>query len=101
MSDFAIIEEEVVTNVILADDISLPRLFFPSALVVEITDTTGPAYIGLGYSETKEKFFQPQPFPSWVLDENSLVWSPPTSQPDDGLTYYWSEPETSWVEANF
>tara|TARA_R110000782_G_scaffold24891_10_gene64701 strand:- start:40 stop:375 length:336 start_codon:yes stop_codon:yes gene_type:complete len=101
MYNFAIIEKKIIVNVIFADDLAVIETFFPSAVIVEVTDTTGPAFIGLGYSEKNKKFLTPQPFASWVLDESTSAWAAPASYPVDGKNYYWSEPELSWVEANF
>ena len=53
------------------------------------------AGIGYKYDKTKEIFIEPQPYPSWTLDENSN-WQPPSPFPDDGEAYYWNEDTTSW-----
>ena len=54
-------------------------------------------YAGIGYSWDGTGFAEPQPYPSWSLDEN-YIWQPPTPMPDDGLLYEWDEATTSWVE---
>ena len=54
-------------------------------------------YAGIGYVWDGTGFAQPQPYPSWSLDEN-YVWQPPTPYPDDGDLYVWDEDTTSWVE---
>ena len=41
-------------------------------------------------------FHEPQPYPSWSLDENS-VWQPPSPMPTDTV-HYWEEDTTSWIE---
>ena len=44
-------------------------------------------YAGVGYyyDEIKDIFVQPQPYPSWVLDENAQ-WQAPTPYPSgDGI----------------
>ena len=57
-------------------------------------------YAGKGYTydSTRDAFISPQPFPSWVLDEDTCRWNPPTPRPDDGKLYNWDEDATSWVE---
>lgn len=35
------------------------------------------AGIGFTYDETRDAFIPPQPDPTWVLDENTCLWSPP------------------------
>jgi hypothetical protein len=55
-------------------------------------------YAGIGYTydETRDAFIPPQPFDSWVLDEDSCLWEAPTAYPDDGERYTWNEETTSW-----
>ena len=66
----------------------------------ELTDT--PAFrknyagIGFTYDETLDAFIPPQPFPSWVFQEDSCVWAPPVDPPDDGQRYLWSEELLIW-----
>jgi hypothetical protein len=56
-------------------------------------------YAGIGdtYDEQRDAFIGPQPFPSWVLNEDTCTWEPPTPMPTDGQRYYWDEATISWV----
>jgi len=56
-------------------------------------------YAGKGYTydKTRDAFIAPQPFPSWLLDEDTCRWDAPTPMPDDGKMYNWDEDTTSWV----
>jgi len=56
-------------------------------------------YAGIGYTydATRDAFIPPQPFPSWVLNEETCLWGPPMSMPTDGKLYNWDEATTSWV----
>ena len=56
------------------------------------------AGIGYTYDATKDAFIAPQPYPSWVLDEDTCLWEPPTAIPDDGKMYDWDEDNTEWKE---
>jgi len=56
------------------------------------------AGIGMIYDSTRDAFMYPQPFNSWVLDEDTCQWEPPIPYPTDDKTYRWDEPTTSWVE---
>ena len=56
------------------------------------------ACIGHTYDENRDAFIPPKPFPSWVLDEDTCFWNPPTPYPDDGKRYEWDESSKSWVE---
>ena len=57
-------------------------------------------YAGIGYSydPDRDAFIPPKPYPSWVLDEITCLWSAPTPMPEDGKRYNWDEATTSWVE---
>lgn len=43
-------------------------------------------------------FVPPQPFPSWILQGETLVWKAPKPYPEDGKKYYWHEPSLNWYE---
>jgi hypothetical protein len=57
-------------------------------------------YAGIGYTydQQRDAFIPPKSFASWVLNEDSCLWEPPTQKPDDGKMYTWDEQTTSWVE---
>ncbi len=54
------------------------------------------AGIGFTYDPVKDAFYEPQPYPSWVLD-NKCIWQAPVPYPDDGEKYEWFEPMQKWV----
>ena len=51
---------------------------------------------GFTYDAAKDKFIEPQPYPSWSLDGND-DWQAPVVKPDDGKGYEWDEDTTNWV----
>jgi hypothetical protein len=57
-------------------------------------------YAGIGYiyDATRDAFYAPQPFASWLLDDDTCQWNAPVAYPDDGKMYDWDEDTTSWVE---
>jgi hypothetical protein len=57
-------------------------------------------YAGIGYSydATRDAFIPPQPYASWVLNEDTCQWDCPVAQPQDGKMYRWDEPTISWIE---
>ena len=57
-------------------------------------------YAGVGYTydETNDVFITPQPYPTWVLDENH-DWQAPIPYPNDGESYVWDEDIEDWVLA--
>lgn len=57
-------------------------------------------YAGMGYTYDSERdaFIPPNPYPSWVLNEETCLWEAPTPKPQDDKFYNWDEATTSWVE---
>lgn len=55
-------------------------------------------YAGIGYTydEERDAFIPPQPYPSWLLDDDTCLWQPPTPYPDDGGMYTWDETTLAW-----
>jgi hypothetical protein len=56
-------------------------------------------YAGIGYTYdyARDAFIFPQPYPSWVLNEETCLWDAPVAMPTDGRRYTWNEATTSWV----
>ena len=56
-------------------------------------------YAGIGYTydETRDAFMIPQPYPSWILDEDTCQWEPPVPRPEDIRVHNWDEDSGSWV----
>jgi hypothetical protein len=55
------------------------------------------AGIGFVYDEVRDAFYAQQPYPSWILDEETCIWEAPVAYPSDGNRYNWDEPSLSWV----
>ena len=55
------------------------------------------AGVGFKYDNQRDAFIPPQPYPSWLLDDDTCLWQPPVSCPDDGQQYTWDELTQSWV----
>jgi len=55
------------------------------------------AGIGFRYDEVRDAFIPPQPFLSWLFDEENLNWKSPIPYPNDGKIYNWNEATLSWV----
>ena len=117
MSHFAKVENGVVTQVIVAE----PDFFdtFVDSSQGEWIQTSyntkgglhyGPdgqpdggvalrknfAGVGNIYDRTRDAFMLPQPYPSWVLNENTCIWEPPVPYPTNVLTFIWDEPSLSF-----
>lgn len=54
------------------------------------------AGIGFNYDSVADVFVAPQPYPSWLLDEN-FDWQAPKPMPKENL-WLWDEATLSWVE---
>ena len=110
MSHFAKIDSDnIVTQVIVAEqDFINSGLVGDSFLWVQTSYNNNFrkqfATVGGTYDITKNKFIEPQPYPSWTLNDND-DWQPPVAYPADGSTtagqgkeYTWDEETTNWTE---
>jgi hypothetical protein len=112
MAHFAKIENNIVTQVIVAeqDFIDSGILGDPSLWIQTSYNTianTHPEghplrknYAGIGYSydSVLDAFIPPKPYNSWLLDEDTGQWYAPVDYPTDGNPYSWDEETISWVE---
>jgi hypothetical protein len=113
MAHYAKVENNIVTQVIVAE----PEFFdtfvdsSPGAWVQTSYNTSGGVHseggtplrknhasIGSVYDATRDAFIPPQPYPSWLLNEDTCQWTPPTPCPSDNKYYEWDEETLSWVE---
>lgn len=56
------------------------------------------AGIGYKYDSALDAFYAPQPYPSWILDEDTCVWEAPVAYPSGEGNYSWNEAGQSWDE---
>jgi hypothetical protein len=96
MANFAVIENGVVTNTIIADSKAIAEEITGATCVAYTTEPAEP-----GGTYVNKKFIKRQPFPSWVRDGES-DWKAPVDAPafdEENPKYYtWDEATTSWVE---
>lgn len=90
MKTFAEIENNIVVNIIIADDNFILLQENPLSFVEY--DVENIACIDGQY--TNGIFIMPKPFVSWLLDANN-DWQPPTPKPEGN--YYWDEESLSWL----
>jgi len=69
------------------------------------TKTLRKNYAGIGfvYDSIKDAFYEPQPYASWTLNEETCFWEPPITRPTTGHCYwdeelYQSDNTKGWVE---
>jgi len=62
--------------------------------------------VGYTYDKVNDVFILPQPYPSWILDDN-FDWQPPIARPEDVISFprtsgdkrhTWNETTKSWDE---
>jgi hypothetical protein len=92
MSNFALIENNIVKNIFVCDSLENAKLIFGDNCV----DCTGvhDAVVGGQYNYSTNKFIGLSPYPSWVIQDD--VWVAPTPMPNDGRVYVWDEPKLQW-----
>lgn len=109
MAHFAKIENDIVTNVIVAEQSFVSMM--EGEWIQTSYNTKGGVHllggtplrknyagIGMIYDRVRDAFYEPQPFPSWNLDEESCLWQSPIPYPTDGKCYDWNESELNWIE---
>jgi hypothetical protein len=85
-----------VINTILASESFIVLL---NGIFIECTESTKMGSLGMTYNKEKNKFIHAKPYPSWVLNENSLEWeSPIGDKPNDDKRYIWNEEGLEWQE---
>ena len=111
MAHFAKVVDGIVTQVIVAE----PEFFdtftdsSPGEWIQTSYNTYGGVhklggtplrknYAGTGftYDKTKDAFIPPQPYPSWILNEETCLWDSPIPYPEDGERYIWNEETQTW-----
>ena len=55
-------------------------------------------YAGIGfiYDSVRDAFYPQQPYPSWILNEQTCLWESPVPYPNDNKIYTWNEEQISW-----
>jgi len=115
LSHFAKVENNVVTQVIVAEQDVIDSGMFGAGWVQTSYNTRGGIhygqdgqpdggvalrknYAGIGYSYDagRDAFIAPQPFQSWILSEQSCQWGAPVAMPTDGQMYTWNEESKAW-----
>jgi hypothetical protein len=58
------------------------------------------AGIGYAYDGQRDAFIPPQPYPSWILVEETCQWTAPVPMPTDDQMYSWNESAQAWEVQN-
>ena len=57
------------------------------------------AGIGMKFDRVRDAFIPQQPYPSWVLNEETCLWDAPTTMPVvEGKMFEWVEADLNWQE---
>jgi hypothetical protein len=58
-------------------------------------------YAGIGYRYYQEHdgFAGPQPYPSWTLNVESLIWESPIPRPNEDSFFTWDEDSLQWIKS--
>lgn len=105
MGYFAKVENSIVTNVIVADKEFIDTLPDKDLWLETVIDYGAGVfrknYAGVGYTydAIRDAFIAPQPFPSWLLNEETCTWYSPVVYPSEGGPYVWDEATLGWVPA--
>jgi hypothetical protein len=118
MSHFAKVENNIVTEVLVAEQDFIDTFTNKDAWVQTSYNTRGGIhyapnsntpdngialranYAGVGYTydNVNDVFYAPQPYPSWTISSPDWIWKAPVPYPADNELYDWDETTTNWVK---
>ena len=108
MAHYAMVEDGVVTLVIVADNKEWCEANLGGTWVQTSYNTKGNQhpegrplnknYAGIGYTWDGTGFAAPQPYASWTKDSDTYLWEAPVAMPTDDKMYRWDEETISWIE---
>lgn len=100
MTNFAKIENEFVTQIIVAEQDVIDSDLFGDGWVLasESPEKGCVAFIGCKYDQQNNVFYAVNSFLSWTFNQEKFIWEPPTPMPTDGKQYTWDESTTSWKQ---
>ena len=114
MSHFAKVEDGIVTQVIVAEQDFVDTQegtwvqtsyntyggvhYSPETREPDGGVALRKNYAGIGYTydAARDAFIPPQPYPSWVLNEDTCLWQAPIPMPEDDNMYIWNEDTQQW-----
>lgn len=113
MAHFARIENNIVTQVIVADTKEWCEANLGGEWVQTSYNTYGGVHklggeplrknyagVGFSYDAEKDAFIPPQPYASWTLNEETCLWESPVPYPNDNNVYVWDEEKVDWIKLN-
>ena len=100
---WAKVVDGLVVKVIVANDDFFDTFIDDSAgtwIETKMDGSIRKNYAGIGhtYDQSRDAFYEPQPYPSWTLNETTCLWECPVAYPDDGNMYEWNETDQQWDE---
>jgi hypothetical protein len=98
MFKFAEIENDIVTNVVIANSLEdLPN----TRTFITVTNLTGEALLNSTYDSSNNIFIIPCPYTSWSFNYSTKQWEAPIPKPSDfgEIMYEWNEDNTSWIKS--
>jgi hypothetical protein len=93
MKLFALVIDELVINVSVADD------EWTGENWIKVKDESNCG-IGYTYDPIDDAFIAPQPYPSWILDIKKQWVAPKPMPVEDGKLFAWNEDLGEWYEAH-
>jgi hypothetical protein len=93
---FAVINDGLIENAIIAESLIIAEALLPDFEIIEVTEDSGPCFIGGTYEGGI--FWPPQPYPSWVKNYELKFWESPIPVPEVDLGFFheWNEEDLKW-----
>ena len=101
MSHFAKVVKGKVVRVIKADQDFMDSFVddSPGRWIETFKDRSQRVHfagVNFTYDEDRDAFIPPQDYPSWTLNEDTLLWESPVAYPTEEGNYSWNEETQSW-----
>jgi hypothetical protein len=109
MGHFARVENNIVTNVIVAEQDFIDTLPDKELWIQTSYNTHGGKHLlggtplrknygatGFTYDKELDAFIPSKTYPSWVLNKETCLWEAPIPYPNDGEKYLWDEEKQTW-----
>lgn len=74
------------------------KMYNQLCILTDVNGSIRKNYAGKGmiYDSQRDAFINPQPFPSWTLNEETCQWEAPSPEPDWTVPHFWNEDTLKW-----
>lgn len=99
MAQYSVIENDIVINVIEADEDYIKKIVRRNPLSkCKKHEGDNKGMKGGLLDDKTQKFIPIKPYDDWVLDKRTLEWKSPKDSPKDNKEYQWDAETKDWLD---